>query len=136
LLSHNTPPAVTEAVKLLHQRNIPSTEALLPTLKSLTKQTLSLPLEQENASLLSLLRLLRDTLYRLTVQLKPGSDGDTAKNDLYELLMATHYHHMLHQCLYLGLKEVAAKDYDTEKQAPKGMEWRNWEGDKLNQIED
>jgi len=33
-------------------------------------------------------------------------------------------------------KEVAAKDYETEKQAPKGMEWRNWEGDKLNQIED
>ena len=32
--------------------------------------------------------------------------------------------------------EVAAKDYETEKQAPKGMEWRNWEGEKLKQIED
>jgi suppressor of G2 allele of SKP1 len=33
-------------------------------------------------------------------------------------------------------KEVAQKDYDNEKQAPKGMEWRNWEGEKLKQIED
>lgn len=33
-------------------------------------------------------------------------------------------------------KEVKEKDYESEKQAPKGMEWRNWEGDKVKQIED
>lgn len=33
-------------------------------------------------------------------------------------------------------KEVKAKDYDEERQAPKGMEWRNYEGEKLKQIED
>lgn len=32
--------------------------------------------------------------------------------------------------------EVAAKDYEKEKQAPKGMEWRTWEGEKVAQIED
>ena len=33
-------------------------------------------------------------------------------------------------------KEVGEKNYEEERQAPKGMEWRNWEGDKLTQIED
>ena len=32
--------------------------------------------------------------------------------------------------------EVAAKDYENERQAPKGMEWRNWEGSKLPQKDD
>jgi hypothetical protein len=32
--------------------------------------------------------------------------------------------------------EVAAKEYDKERQAPKGVEWRNWEGDKLKQADD
>ena len=33
-------------------------------------------------------------------------------------------------------KEVAAKNYEEERQAPKGMEWRSWEGQKLKQQED
>ncbi len=33
-------------------------------------------------------------------------------------------------------KEVAAKNYEEERQAPKGMEWRSWEGQKLKQAED
>ena len=33
-------------------------------------------------------------------------------------------------------KEVGTKKYEEERQAPKGMEWRNWEGEKLKQIED
>jgi len=33
-------------------------------------------------------------------------------------------------------KEVGQKNYEEERQAPKGMEWRSWEGDKLPQIED
>lgn len=32
--------------------------------------------------------------------------------------------------------EVAKKNYEEERQAPKGMEWRNWEGSKLPQVED
>eukprot|EP00611_Tribonema_gayanum_P001770 TRINITY_DN112_c0_g2_i2.p2 TRINITY_DN112_c0_g2~~TRINITY_DN112_c0_g2_i2.p2 ORF type:complete len:378 (+),score=172.60 TRINITY_DN112_c0_g2_i2:300-1433(+) len=32
--------------------------------------------------------------------------------------------------------EVSKKDYDKEKQAPKGMEWRTYEGDKVPQIDD
>ena len=33
-------------------------------------------------------------------------------------------------------KEVKEKDYEEERQAPKGMEWKNWEGKKLPQKED
>ena len=33
-------------------------------------------------------------------------------------------------------KEVSDKDYEKERQAPKGMEWKDWEGKKLPQIED
>jgi suppressor of G2 allele of SKP1 len=33
-------------------------------------------------------------------------------------------------------KEVGTKNYEEERQAPKGMEWRNWEGKKLPQVED
>jgi suppressor of G2 allele of SKP1 len=33
-------------------------------------------------------------------------------------------------------KEVGTKNYEEERQAPKGMEWRNWQGDKLKQVED
>jgi tetratricopeptide (TPR) repeat protein len=32
--------------------------------------------------------------------------------------------------------EVAKKNYEDEKQAPKGMEWKNYEGEKLKQIDD
>ena len=33
-------------------------------------------------------------------------------------------------------KEVGEKDYEKERQAPKGVEWRNWEGKKLPQVKD
>ena len=33
-------------------------------------------------------------------------------------------------------KEVQEKDYEKERQAPKGVEWRTWEGDKLKQVDD
>ena len=32
--------------------------------------------------------------------------------------------------------EVSDKDYENERQAPKGMEWKDYEGKKLPQIED
>lgn len=32
-------------------------------------------------------------------------------------------------------QEVAKKKYEEERQAPKGMEWRSWEGEKIKQIE-
>jgi suppressor of G2 allele of SKP1 len=31
--------------------------------------------------------------------------------------------------------EVANTDYEANRTAPKGMEWKNWEGDKLKQKE-
>jgi tetratricopeptide (TPR) repeat protein len=32
--------------------------------------------------------------------------------------------------------EVSKKNYEEERQAPKGMEWRQWDGKKLDQVED
>eukprot|EP00981_Chlorochromonas_danica_P004260 scaffold859_cov234-Ochromonas_danica.AAC.9 len=32
--------------------------------------------------------------------------------------------------------EVSKTDYETKRQAPKGLEWRNWEGEKLPQADD
>lgn len=32
--------------------------------------------------------------------------------------------------------EVSQKNYEDERQAPKGMEWKNWEGDRLPQKDD
>ena len=32
--------------------------------------------------------------------------------------------------------EVAKKDYEKERTAPKGMEWKTWEGKKLEMKED
>lgn len=33
-------------------------------------------------------------------------------------------------------KEVGEKNYEKERVAPKGVEWRSWEGDKLAQVDD
>lgn len=32
--------------------------------------------------------------------------------------------------------QVSQKNYEEERQAPKGVEWKNWEGKKLKQVED
>lgn len=32
--------------------------------------------------------------------------------------------------------EVGQKNYEEEKQAPKGMQWQTWEGKKVKQIDD
>lgn len=32
-------------------------------------------------------------------------------------------------------KEVSHKNYEEEKQAPKGMQWQTWEGDKVKQVD-
>jgi len=32
--------------------------------------------------------------------------------------------------------EVSKANYEEDKKAPKGMEWKNWEGQKVKQMED
>ena len=34
------------------------------------------------------------------------------------------------------MQQVSQKNYEEERQAPKGVEWKNWEGKKLKQMED
>jgi hypothetical protein len=36
----------------------------------------------------------------------------------------------------LNAIQVSKKNYEEERQAPKGVEWKNWEGKKLKQVED
>ena len=38
--------------------------------------------------------------------------------------------------LFFPRTQVEKADYEKERQAPKGMEWRTWEGQKLPQKED
>lgn len=39
-------------------------------------------------------------------------------------------------CLSTNWDEVSKTDYEKERKAPKGVEWKNWEGEKLPQEED
>ena len=39
-------------------------------------------------------------------------------------------------CLSTNWNEVEKTDYESERQAPKGMEWKNYEGDKLPMKDD
>ena len=36
----------------------------------------------------------------------------------------------------LWLPQEKKKNYEEERTAPKGMEWKNWEGDKLKMKDD
>lgn len=39
-------------------------------------------------------------------------------------------------CCVFCFVQVGKVDYENERQAPKGMEWKTWEGDKLPQKDD
>lgn len=39
-------------------------------------------------------------------------------------------------CLSTNWEEVAAKDYEAERTAPSGMEWKTWEGNKVKMVEE
>lgn len=101
---------VAEAVRLLHKRLVPATENIISTMKNLTRRTLACQLEDQNSSYMPIIKLLRESLYCLTNQFRSETaDGEIAKSNLYELLMSTHYHYMMHLSLSFGLKDVAAR---------------------------
>ena len=102
---------IDEAVSLLAKKQGPSTEAALNTYRRLTKSLLSRTNDLEGADHISSVGTLRDVLYRLANQYKNSvtvSDKQLGP-EIDDLLMATHYQHMLHTAHSLGLKDLTAR---------------------------
>ena len=75
------------------------------------------------------------------------SEGDDAMNKLFQTLYASadentrramvkSYQTSGGTVLSTNWAEVKDKDYEKERSAPKGVEWKNWEGDKLPMNDD
>lgn len=113
LLGLGNTEAVDEAVRLLNTHPILASDTALPVLRNLTVLVVARALEAQGPGYLTTMQLLRESLYRLTVQLTSGNTNSLTKtsiqNDLSELLMCVHYQYTMQLTQSLGLTEIAAK---------------------------
>ena len=71
-----------------------------------------------------------EAMNKLFQQIYANADPDTRR------AMIKSYQTSGGTCLSTNWKEVEKKDYEKERTAPQGQEWRTWEGDKLPMAED
>jgi intraflagellar transport protein 172 len=100
---------IDAAVKVLHTRPGPVTEAALSTYKRLVRSILSRSKPEETAEHIVTVGLLREVMYRLANQYRSVASDKQLNPDVVELLMATHYQHMLYSSKGFGLRDVAVK---------------------------
>jgi intraflagellar transport protein 172 len=106
---------LNEAVKTIHQRPGPATEVAMKVYKRLVRSVMSRTFDDERtkggdtSEHTDLVCKLREVLYRLANQYRSNATGKQLGPEMEELLMATHYQHLLYHTKTLGLKDIAAK---------------------------
>lgn len=100
---------IDEAVNTLSKRAGPATDAALNTYRKLVTALLSRRLEAEGPGYSNTVAILREVLYRLGNQYRTQASDKRLNREIEEMLMATHYQHMLFSARSLGLKDIAAK---------------------------
>ena len=99
---------IDEAVALLGMKQGPCSEPALNTYRRLTTALLSRKNEEEGPAHTSSVGTLRDVLYRLANLYKNSGERHLGP-EMDDLLMATHYQHMLYSAHALGLKDITAR---------------------------
>ena len=99
---------IDEAVALLGKKQGPCSEPALNTYRRLTTALLSRKNEEEGPAHTSSVGTLRDVLYRLANLYKNSGERHLGL-EMDDLLMATHYQHMLYSAHALGLKDITAR---------------------------
>jgi intraflagellar transport protein 172 len=109
---------VAEAVQTLHKRQGPASEMAMSCYRKLVRAVMSRSKDEEtsggtkkgdNSAHAETVAQLREVLYRLANQYRSNSMNKQLGPEMEELLMATHYQHMLFASKANGLKDVAAK---------------------------